>query len=35
VNDEDKTIQKNRLELLHMLCRTFDNYVVFSSIESL
>ena len=35
VNDEDKAIQKNRLELLHMLCRTFDNYVVFSSIESL
>ena len=35
VNDEDKTIQKNRLELLHMLCKTFDNYIGFSSIESL
>jgi len=35
VNDEDKTIQKNRLELLNMLCKTFDNYIIFSSIESL
>ena len=35
VNDEDKAIQKNRLELLHMLCKTFDNYIGFSSIESL
>ena len=35
VNDEDKTIQKNRLELLNMLCKTFDNYVIFSNIESL
>ena len=35
VNDEDKTIKKNRLELLHMLCKTFDNYIIFSTIESL
>jgi glycyl-tRNA synthetase beta chain len=35
VNDEDKTIKKNRLELLHLFCRTFDNYILFSSIESL
>ena len=35
VNDEDKTIQKNRLELLHLFCKTFDNYILFSSIESL
>ena len=35
VNDEDKAIQKNRLELLNMLCKTFDNYIIFSSIESL
>ena len=34
VNDEDKSIQKNRLELLQMLCKTFDNYILFSSIES-
>ena len=34
VNDQDKTIQKNRLELLQMLCKTFDNYLNFSNIES-
>jgi len=34
VNDEDKLIKKNRLELLKMLCKTFDNYTNFSSIES-
>ena len=34
VNDEDKSIKKNRLELLQMLCRTFDNYINFSSIET-
>ena len=34
VNDEDKNIKKNRLELLQMLCRTFDNYVIFSEIEA-
>ena len=33
-NDEDKNIQKNRLELLQMLCKTFDNYITFSNIES-
>ena len=35
VDDEDKTIKKNRLELLNLFCRTFDNYILFSSIESL
>ena len=34
VNDEDKTIKKNRLELLKMLCKTFENYINFSKIES-
>ena len=34
VNDDDKTIKKNRLELLSMLCKTFDNYIIFSNIES-
>ena len=34
VNDENKDIKKNRLELLQMLCKTFDNYIKFSSIES-
>ena len=33
VNDEDKTIKKNRLELIQMLCKTFDNYINFSIIE--
>ncbi len=34
VNVEDKNIKKNRLELLQMLCRTFDNYINFSKIEA-
>ena len=34
VNNEDRIIKKNRLELLQMLCRTFDNYINFSSIET-
>jgi len=34
VNDEDKNIKKNRLELLQMLCKTFDNYINFSNIET-
>ncbi|MDA7756206.1 glycine--tRNA ligase subunit beta, partial [Candidatus Pelagibacter sp.] len=34
VNDEDKSIKKNRLELLQMLCRTFDNYINFSNLET-
>ncbi len=34
VNDSDNTIRKNRLELLQMLCRTFENYINFSKIES-
>ena len=35
VNDADNVIKKNRLELLKMLCKTFDNYFNFSKIESL
>ena len=34
VNDNDINIKKNRLELLKMLCKTFDNYFNFSRIES-
>ncbi len=34
VNDEDTVIKKNRLELGQMLCKTFDNYVNFSLIDS-
>jgi glycyl-tRNA synthetase beta chain len=33
VNDEDPAIKKNRLELIQMLCKTFDNYVNFSLID--
>ena len=33
VNDNDEMIKKNRLELLSMLCRSFDNYSNFSKIE--
>ena len=35
VNDNDQTLKKNRLELLQMLCKTFDNYFNFSRVESL
>ena len=34
VNEEDQTLKKNRLELIQMLCKTFDNYVNFSLIDS-
>ena len=34
VNDDDQNIKKNRLELIQMLCKTFDNYIKFSIIES-
>ena len=33
VNDDDPIIKKNRLELLKMLCKNFDNYLNFSKIE--
>ena len=34
VNEEDPSIKKNRLELIQMLCKTFNNYVNFSLIDS-
>ena len=34
VNDNDPIIKKNRLELLKMLCKSFDNYFNFSKIEA-
>jgi glycyl-tRNA synthetase beta chain len=34
VNEEDQIIKKNRLELIQMLCKTFDNYVNFSLIDT-
>ena len=33
VNDENKDIRNNRLELLKMLCNTFDNFIDFSKLE--
>ena len=35
VNDDDETLKKNRLELLQLLCKTFNNYINFSNIESI
>ena len=35
VNDKDETIKKNRLELINMFCKTFDNFISFSKIESI
>ena len=35
VNDQNQAIKKNRLELLQMLCKTYENYLNFSNIESL
>ncbi len=35
VNDDEEILKKNRLELLQMLCKTFDNYFNFSRLESL
>ena len=34
VNDNDPAIKKNRLELLKMLCKSFENYFNFSKIEA-
>jgi len=33
VNDEDEQLKKNRLELLFLLCKTFDTFADFSKIE--
>ena len=33
VNENDQNIKKNRLELVQMICKTFDNYVNFSLID--
>ncbi|MDC1092624.1 glycine--tRNA ligase subunit beta [Pelagibacteraceae bacterium] len=33
VNDENQNIKNNRLELLKMLCNTFDNFIDFSKLE--
>ena len=33
VNDENLDIKKNRLELLQLFCKTFNNFVDFSKVE--
>ncbi len=35
VNDENKDIKNNRLELLKMFCNTFNNFINFSKLEGL
>ena len=35
VNESDPTLKKNRLELLKLLCRTYDGYIIFNKIEEL
>ena len=35
VNDENKDIKNNRLELLKMFCNTFDNFINFSKLEGI
>ena len=34
VNEENETLRKNRLELINMLCKSFQNFINFSIIES-
>ena len=34
VNDVDPGIRKNRLELIQILCKTFNNYINFSLVET-
>ena len=33
VNDSDENIKKNRLLLLELICKTYDNYLSFAKIE--
>ena len=35
VNDENDSIKKNRLELINILCKTFENYIDFHLIEDI
>ena len=35
VNDENTSIKKNRLELINILCKTFENYTDFHLIEDI
>ena len=33
VNDDNEDVKKNRLELLFLMCKTFDNFTDFSKLE--
>ena len=33
VNDENLDIKKNRLELLQMFCKTYNNFIDFSKMQ--
>jgi len=35
VNDENQDIKNNRLELLLMFCKTFNNYIDFSKLDGI
>ena len=35
VNESDESLKKNRLELLKLLCKTYDNYINFTKVEIL
>ena len=34
VNEENETLRKNRLELINMLCKTFQNYINFRFLKA-
>ena len=34
VNEENETLRKNRLELIHMLCKTFQNFINFKLLKT-
>ena len=34
VNEENETLRKNRLELINMLCKTFQNFINFQLLKS-
>ena len=34
VNDENENLKKNRLELINMLCNTFQNFINFHLVKA-
>ena len=35
VNDDNSDVKKNRLELLQMFCKTYNNFIDFSKVEGI